>query len=278
MWGLIQAIIGELQLPWPDKFCPSGNGSVLYEICQLHSLAPGMPYVFKCSNSDSSHFHPMTFFYFFASGFRHAKSQQLYLYMNPTQNDPRGNRTLYLVYNYPPSPKFVPVQHWSLSDWDRSKHSTRPYLNIPHREKYRTCFDPGDLFPFECIVEFAGDDLQLYFLLFNDVVGFVDVDLHFGVVDLMHVAILLDKSLVPAITNTDCTPWLPRSTHTKTPDICANFFYNHTNIFAYIYLHFLKNSHFNLTLCVNFYIKLHFFKRSWLLDMPVWYFTAIKEH
>lgn len=74
------------------------------------------------------------FFYFFASGFRHAKSQQLYLYMNPTQNDPRGNRTLYLVYNYPPSPKFVPVQHWSLSDWDRSKHSTRPYLNIPHRK------------------------------------------------------------------------------------------------------------------------------------------------
>lgn len=164
------------------------------------------------------------FFYFFASGFRHAKSQQLYLYMNPTQNDPRGNRTLYLVYNYPPSPKFVPVQHWSLSDWDRSKHSTRPYLNIPHREKYRTCFDPGDLFPFECIVEFAGDDLQLYFLLFNDVVGFVDVDLHFGVVDLMHVAILLDKSLIPAITNTDCTPWLPRSTRTKNPWHMWNFF------------------------------------------------------
>lgn len=53
------------------------------------------------------------------------------------ESDPewsRGNRTLYLVYNYPPSPKFVPVQHWSLSDWDRSKHSTRPYLNIPHRK------------------------------------------------------------------------------------------------------------------------------------------------
>lgn len=138
MWGLIQAIIGELQLPWPDKFCPSGNGSVLYEICQLHSLAPGMPYVFKCRNSASSHFHPMTLFFFFASRFQHAKSQQLFFFIIVHESDPewlRGNRTLYLMYNYPPSPKFVPVQHQSLSDWDRSKHSTGPYLNIPHRKR-----------------------------------------------------------------------------------------------------------------------------------------------
>lgn len=134
MWGLIQAIIGELQLPWPDKFCPSGNGSVLYEICQLHSLAPGMPYVFKCSNSDSSHFHPMTFFLFLCFWIPTCQEPTIIFVHESDPEWSRGNRTLYLVYNYPPSPKFVPVQHWSLSDWDRSKHSTRPYLNIPHRK------------------------------------------------------------------------------------------------------------------------------------------------
>lgn len=138
MWGLIQAIIGELQLPWPDKFCPSGNGSVLYEICQLHSLAPGNCHM---SSNAAIAIHLIStqwhFFYFFASGFRHAKSQQLYFYFIIVhESDPewsRGNRTLYLVYNYPPSPKFVPVQHWSLSDWDRSKHST--IFKHPTQEK-----------------------------------------------------------------------------------------------------------------------------------------------
>lgn len=78
------------------------------------------------------------FFFFFASRFQHAKSQQLFFFIIVHESDPewlRGNRTLYLMYNYPPSPKFVPVQHQSLSDWDRSKHSTGPYLNIPHRKR-----------------------------------------------------------------------------------------------------------------------------------------------
>lgn len=127
MWGLIQAIIGELQLPWPDKFCPSGNGSVLYEICQLHSLAPGMPYVFKCSNSDSSHFHPMTFFlYFFASGFRHAKSQQLYLYMNPTQNDRE------VTGHYTSCITTLQVQNLFLYNTDRCQTETEANTRLGH--------------------------------------------------------------------------------------------------------------------------------------------------
>lgn len=69
------------------------------------------------------------FFYFFASGFRHAKSQQLYLYMNPTQNDRE------VTGHYTSCITTLQVQNLFLYNTDRCQtHSTRPYLNIPHRK------------------------------------------------------------------------------------------------------------------------------------------------
>lgn len=78
----------------------------------------------------------------------------------------------------------------------------------------------------------------------------------------MHVAILLDKSLVPAITLQIALHDYLDLLAQKTPDICEIFLQPHKIKYtcllkyAYIYLHFLKNSHFNLTQCVNFNMKL----------------------
>lgn len=66
------------------------------------------------------------FFYFFASGFRHAKSQQLYLYMNPTQNDRE------VTGHYTSCITTLQVQNLFLYNTDRCQTETEANTRLGH--------------------------------------------------------------------------------------------------------------------------------------------------